>query len=139
MLRSIGCGNPCTARGALFATLQAVRPKFPALCEQRHLGISMYLDFPDQSAPAWELSGAARSVAVSVLSKPQGVGVFEGFDRSIERVGHVSLDTGDGVHAGTRPHTARRCLVVGEWFAGARIDAPDSQIAHRAGAGCGDS
>src|ERR1700756_1814993 len=109
MLRSVGCGNPCTARGALFATLQAVGPKFPALCEQRHLGVSKYLDFTDQSVAASELSGAARSVAVSVLSNPQGVGVFEGFDRSIERVGHVSLDTGDAVHAGTRPHTSRGC------------------------------
>ena len=90
------------------------------------------------------LAGAAGVGAVAVGADAKRVGIFERFDGRVEGVGHVAVDAVDAVDSlpvssGARAHAAGDGFVVGEGRVGARIEAADGQIAHRAVAGGGDA
>src|ERR1700679_251247 len=99
------------------------------------LRIGEYLDYADKSIASLKLPGAARFVTVYVAPHAERVSVFQDFNWCIQRIGHVSLYTGDTVEPRACAHTAGSRLIVCELLACARVYTTNSEVAHCASAG----
>src|SRR5580692_10935870 len=95
---------------------QTVGLRFSSVAEKCDLGIGEQLNLPHQPVSAAKLSCAARTVTIAIGAHAKRIGIFERFDRCVQRVSHMAVNSGDTVHSRPCPHAARGRLVVSEGF-----------------------
>src|SRR6202043_1442167 len=121
------------------ASIQAPRSTRTPVGQQCHLRISEDFDLAHNTVTTTIPPRATAFRTQGVAADAKRVRVFERLSRSIQRICHVRVDTGDAVFPGTCSHTAGNRFVVSKRFVGSWIDTADGEVVHGAGGRSGDA
>src|SRR5579864_1207730 len=131
--RAFGCLYFILAGRAWRASRQTVWRNFSSIGKHGNLRVNKHFDFPDEAVSAEEFSRSSGGVAQGIAMHANGIDMFKDFDRSVQRIGHVTVRGVSSVAAGTGAGAARDRLIICKWAAaGPRVHASKRQVVHGA-------
>ena len=113
------------ASSAVAAALKSVLRRDAAIREQGYLGWTQELDLPNETVTAAMSTRTSRVAALGVLAAAERVSIFEGFDRSVQRVRHVGVNARTTIRVWAGASASSNCFVIGVGRTTPRIDAAD--------------
>ncbi len=126
-------------RFSRLTTREAVGGKLAPLTQQGELGIGEHLHLADEAITSGVLALPTRAFTDGVLLDAQGIGVFKGFDGSVEGVRHVGVDCRGTSGGGGGTHAAAEGLVISEGLLPLGIETTEGEIVHGALTGSRDA
>src|SRR5262249_53651838 len=124
---------------ALLTPVQSVGPKLPTVGQECDLSLREETHFANDAVAASPFASSAGTPTKRISCNPNGVSVLKCFNRRVERVRHVGMNTGKAVHRWSGSHPSGDGLVIGDRLPCWGIDSTECKVVHRALAGRGNS